>query len=86
MDTAESLYAFGQIWQGGNRVFPYFDRLQVDWDAAYREYIGRLLSEKEERQRILLLAEFGALLNDGHSGVSLPQTQGTVPLPCGMGC
>ena len=80
MNTTETIYALSQVWQGTNRVYPYFDRLPVNWNEAYREYIELALAEQDERQRMLLPMAFCALLNDGHSCALPPRDSARVPI------
>ena len=73
MDKTERLWALSSLWAAAREVYPYFDRLQGDWDEAYRAYIPRLLAAEDGLESWLLLCEFLRLLNDGHSTVVLPR-------------
>lgn len=73
MDRMERLWALSSLWAAAKEVYPYFDRLETDWDETYRAYIPRLLAAGEGLESWLLLCEFVRVLNDGHSTVILPQ-------------
>ena len=66
--AAERIYGLLLIWQEANYNFAYFDRVpDLDWDAAYREYIPRVLAAEDIFSYYDLLERFIALLNDGHT-------------------
>lgn len=62
-----------EIWKLADEIFPYFDRLTIDWDAAYRQYLPRVLAAQTQRELHLLLVEFVNLLSDGHTSYNLPK-------------
>lgn len=72
--VAERLYGLALIWQEANYNFVYFDHVpDLDWDAAYREFIPRVIAVDDVFSYYDLLERFVALLNDGHSGVIPPK-------------
>jgi carboxyl-terminal processing protease len=72
---AERLYGLSLIWQEANYNFAYFDHLpELDWGAAYREYLPRVMAAEDLYTYYDLLERFAALLQDGHSGVIPPKT------------
>ena len=73
MDISERLWALSSLWAAAREVYPYFDRLQADWDETYRAFIPRLLDAADDRAAWLLLCAFVRLLNDGHSTVTPPR-------------
>ena len=73
MTKADRLWALSILWSSAREVYPYFDRLDLDWDADYREYLPKLMQETDDYPSWLLLCEFVRLLNDGHTTVSLPK-------------
>lgn len=73
MDISERLWALSSLWAAAREVYPYFDRLQADWDETYRAFIPRLLDAADDRTAWLLLCAFVRLLNDGHSTVTPPR-------------
>ena len=62
------------IWKQASLVFPYFDRLNLDWDKAYSEYLPKVMNAKTDLEFHLLLAEFMNLLSDGHTEYMLPKS------------
>ncbi len=74
MNTVNRIYDLSLIWKQASLVFPYFDRLNIDWDKAYREYLSKVMAAKTDREFHLLLAEFMNLLSDGHTEYMLPRT------------
>ena len=73
MDSMERLWALSSLWAAAREVYPYFHRLEADWDETYRTYIPRLLEAADDRVAWLQLCEFVRLLNDGHSMVIPPR-------------
>jgi C-terminal processing protease CtpA/Prc len=70
---AERLYGLSLIWQEANYNFAFFDRVpELDWDAAYREFIPRAIAADDLFAYYDLLERFAALLKDGHTGVIPP--------------
>ena len=72
MNTSDRVYDLSMIWKQAAITFPYFDRRNIDWDGAYREYLPKVIGAKTEREFHLLLAEFTNLLSDGHTEYMLP--------------
>lgn len=73
MDLATRIADLSTLWKQASAVFPYFDRLPIDWDQTYRAYLPRVMSTETERDLHLLLAEFLNLLGDGHTDYWFPQ-------------
>ncbi len=63
-------------WHLAATLFPYFDRLTLDWDAAYRAWLPKVAAAESAQQFHLLLAEFLNLLGDGHTDYSFPAPEG----------
>ena len=75
LPVAERLYGLSLIWQEANYNFAFFDRVpDLDWDAAYREYIPRVIAAEDLWAYYELLARFTALLQDGHTLVLAPKS------------
>lgn len=83
MNVTDRIADLSMIWKQASLVFPYFDRIDIDWDQAYREYIPKVMKAESEREFHLLLAEFMNLLGDGHTDyqfpVALRDEQGYLP-------
>ena len=72
MKTADYIADLSVIWKQASLVFPYFDRNEVDWDCAYREFLPRIMEAKTPKEAHLLFAEFMNLLGDGHTDYQFP--------------
>lgn len=72
--VVERLYGLSLIWQEANYNFAFFDHVpDLDWEAAYREYIPRVMAAEDIFSYYDLLKRFIALLNDGHTTVVPPR-------------
>lgn len=67
MNRADMIYDISSIWSTVKEVFPYFDRLQIDWDEQYRTYLEKILLINDEGEFHRLLTEFMESLKDGHT-------------------
>lgn len=67
MNRTDMIFDLSSIWAAAKEVFPYFDRLQIDWDAQYRAYLEKVLRVSDEGEFHHLLTEFMESLNDGHT-------------------
>lgn len=81
MDKTDALFDLAAIWAGISEISPFFERLDIDWNGKYREYISRVLNENDERQIHFLLAEFTNLLGDGHTDYIFPKSMSPGRLP-----
>ncbi len=73
LSPSERLFGLSFIWQEANYNFAYFDRLPgLDWDAAYRHYIPKVLAAEDLASYYDFLTRFVALLKDGHTSVVPP--------------
>ena len=67
INQADMIFDLSSIWATVKEVFPYFDRLQFDWDEQYRTYLKKILQVTDEGDFHCLLTEFAESLNDGHT-------------------
>lgn len=74
MTLSEKIMDLSLIWKQAAIVFPYFDRLDFNWDEKYGEYLEKIMQTSTDREHYLLLAEFINLLHDGHSDLTFPKT------------
>lgn len=74
MNLTDKIADLSLIWKQASLVFPYFDRIPINWDDAYRNYLPNVMSARTDREFHLLLAEFLALLGDGHTDYSFPKS------------
>lgn len=75
LDPAERVYGLSLIWREATYTFPYFDlQPDLDWDAAYRDAVPRVLAASTTLDYYRELQRFAALLRDGHTRVELPDS------------
>lgn len=67
MNRTDMIFDLSSIWATVKEEFPYFDRLQVDWDEKYRTYLEKILQVSDEGDFHCLLTEFMECLKDGHT-------------------
>lgn len=73
LSDAEKLYGLSLIWQEANYNFAFFDQVRdLDWDSAYRAFVPRVLETTSTYEYYQQLKRLVALLEDGHTGVWLP--------------
>ena len=70
MILADRIAELSLLWKQAAVVFPYFDRLHMDWDGVYREYLEKIINAGDDREYCLLMAEFLNRLGDGHTGLT----------------
>lgn len=61
--------------------YPYFDVVQVDWDAEFRKALGKTFKDKSPNDHLRTLKLFTAALKDGHAWVNYSQTKSYYALP-----
>jgi C-terminal processing protease CtpA/Prc len=70
----EKLEGLMRFWSEAKYNFAYFDKLiDFDWDAKMVEFLPRVRAARNTAEYYRVLMEFGALLKDGHTGVSAPR-------------
>jgi carboxyl-terminal processing protease len=75
LSAVEKLYGLSSFWAMADNNFANFDLVpDLDWDAAYREAIPRILATKNTLDYYRELQRFCALLKDGHTNVYLPDS------------
>ena len=67
----EKIYGLSKFWKEAKYNFAYFDRIDIDWDKKYKEYITKVLETENDADYYTVLRQFGALLKDGHTGIYL---------------
>lgn len=72
MTITEKIMDLSLLWKQAAMVFPYFHKANLDWNAAYKEYLDRIIMTSTDREHYLLLAEFLNLLGDGHTDLIFP--------------
>ena len=74
MTMTNRIADLSMLWKQASMIFPYFDRYNMDWDNAYREYLPKIADANTDREFHLLLAEFMNLLGDGHTDYLFPRS------------
>lgn len=67
MNRADMIFDLSSIWSTVKEVFPYFDRLDVDWDEQYRAYLEKILQVSDEVDFHQCLTAYMESLKDGHT-------------------
>ncbi len=87
MTLNEKIAALSLLWRRACEVFPYFDRLELDWDGQYRIYLDKVMASESAQEVWLTLMEFMNLLGDGHTGFTPPaawrRERGKLPFTLG---
>lgn len=65
----EKVYWFSQIWAEAKYNFVNMDRLTLDFDSLYKNFIPHVLATKNDYEFYATLQKFFALLRDGHTQV-----------------
>lgn len=70
----EKIYGLSLLWKEASYNFAFWDKRDLpDWDQAYQEALSRVLATKNTYDYYMELARFLALLQDGHTDISLPK-------------
>lgn len=71
--TAQKVWGLMQVWGTVKYNFAFFDQVpELDWDAAVRKSIPRVLAADNREEYYRRLNELTALLHDGHTLVISP--------------
>ena len=79
LSMADKVYGLSKFWQEVNYNFVYLD--QVDrkaWDSTYKALIPQVSQSKNDYEYYRLMARFCAMLKDGHTGVFVPGSVGSL--------
>jgi len=72
-DPAQLAFRLGNVINTFNvfqHFYPYFDVVDVDWDAAFEKALSRCYTDKTAKDHLISLQKFTAALKDGHVSVS----------------
>lgn len=73
LSVSERIGGLSLIWSMAREYFVYFDQVpELDWEAAYRETIERVMAAESTEAYYRELMRFVARLEDGHSNVYPP--------------
>jgi C-terminal processing protease CtpA/Prc len=69
---SDRILTLATFWSEATYNFAYWDRVDLDWDAAFTEYTERSLNVKSDIEFFRLAIEFGNLLGEAHTNIILP--------------
>ncbi len=73
LSDSEKIYGLAEFWKEASYNFAYFDHVpQLDWNAAFVEYVPKVLETKSTKEYYRVLMRFAALLKDGHTNIFPP--------------
>jgi C-terminal processing protease CtpA/Prc len=70
---SDRILTLATFWSEAKYNFAFWDRVEVDWDAAFAEYTERALGVESDIELFRLFIEFGNLLDEAHTGMILPR-------------
>ncbi|QKJ32513.1 hypothetical protein HQ865_23040 [Mucilaginibacter mali] len=73
LSATEKLAGLSLLWAQAKLGFAYFDRLTVDWNQTYLDYIPQVQATKSTLEYYKVLQKFYAQLHDGHTNVYFPK-------------
>ncbi len=73
ISLTERIYGISKFWQEVNYNFAYFENIpNVDFDSAYKSYLGEVITAKNDLEYYKVLERFCAELKDGHTNIFYP--------------
>lgn len=73
LDEDQRVQGLAAFWAEARVSFAYWDNVpDLDWDAAFRQYLPRVRAAADPLEYYAVLKEFASLLRDGHTHVLLP--------------
>lgn len=81
----EKIIGLSKIWKDASYNFPFWKKMKhLDWDQEYSNSLERVMQVNTITDYYLELMKFIALLNDGHTKISMPnelvQANGAYPI------
>lgn len=77
ISPAEKVFGLSKFWQEVNYNFVYLNKINRNsWDSTYKALIPQVQATQNDYEYYRLLQKFCALLNDGHTEVSMPRIEG----------
>ena len=74
LGPAERAYGLSSFWSEAKYNLAFFDQVpELDWDATYLSFLGESQGVQRDLDYFRLLQRFGALLQEGHTNVTLPR-------------
>lgn len=69
----EKIEGLSLLWSQAKYNFVYFDRINIDWNQSYIDYLDKIKETKTTVEYYKVLQQFYAQLKDGHTNVYLPK-------------
>jgi carboxyl-terminal processing protease len=69
----EKIAGLSLLWSQAKYNFVYFDRLNIDWNQSYLDYLPKVREARSTAEYYKILQTFYAQLKDGHTNVYLPK-------------
>ncbi|MFN8349319.1 MAG: S41 family peptidase [Spirosomataceae bacterium] len=77
ISPADKVYGLSKFWQEVNYNFAYLNNIDRNaWDSTYKALIPQVIATKNDYEYYRLLEKFCALLNDGHTDITMPAMKG----------
>jgi len=73
VSPSDRILTLATFWSEAKYNFAYWDRVEFDWDDAFVEYTDRALKVQSDIEFFRLLIEFGNLLGEAHTIMTLPR-------------
>ena len=73
LSEEEKVAGLSKIWAEARFNFPFFGRIDVDWDAEYMAFLSQVRAAKSTEDYYRVLARFVAILRDGHTRLIAPR-------------
>jgi C-terminal processing protease CtpA/Prc len=73
ISVSDRILTLATFWSEAKYNFAFWDRTDLDWDAAFAEYTERALSVESDIEFFRLAIEFGNLLGEAHTNIILPR-------------
>ncbi|MEL6251332.1 MAG: S41 family peptidase [Bacteroidota bacterium] len=73
LSIEDRILGLSKIWQEANYNFAHFDQVpDLDWEAAYQDFLPKVIEAEDLYTYYRLLQQFTALLEDAHSSIYFP--------------
>jgi C-terminal processing protease CtpA/Prc len=73
VSPSDRILTLATFWSEAKYNFAFWDRVDLDWDAAFAEYTERALNVESDIEFFRLIIEFGNLLGEAHTNMILPR-------------
>jgi carboxyl-terminal processing protease len=74
LSDAEKVAGLSLLWSQAKYNFVNFDKLNIDWNQTYLDYLPKVQNTKSTAEYYKVLINFYAQLKDGHTNVYVPDS------------